>query len=66
MAHSCGGHGCGGDHNHMDDSPEMGVEYSLYTKIDKENLTCLNEAVDGAAKTIFKPWHERLNLETVF
>lgn len=63
------GHGHGGccsdgDHN-QDDSPEMGIEYSLYTKIDKENLTCLNEAVDGSAKCVFKPWEERLNFETV-
>jgi len=60
---SCGG-GCNGDHDHQHDSPEMGVEYSLYTKIDKDNLTCLNEAVDGSCKNIFKPWEERLNFET--
>ncbi|RZC37413.1 PITH domain-containing protein CG6153, partial [Asbolus verrucosus] len=42
----------------------MGVEYSLYTKIDKNNLQCLNEAVEGSGKTIFKPWEERLNFET--
>lgn len=65
-SHSHGAGGCcnDGDHN-KDDSPEMGIEYSLYTKIDKENLTCLNESVDGSAKAIFKPWEERLNFETV-
>ncbi|KRZ52173.1 putative cyclin-like protein [Trichinella nativa] len=26
-----------------------------------ESLTCLNERVDGSAKTVFKPWSERLN-----
>ncbi|KRZ43720.1 putative cyclin-like protein, partial [Trichinella pseudospiralis] len=26
-----------------------------------ESLTCLNERVDGSAKTVFKPWNERLN-----
>lgn len=66
---SCHGHGHGcchdGDHNNKDDSPEMGIEYSLYTKIDKENLTCLNEATDGSVKAIFKPWEERLNFDTV-
>lgn len=64
MSHSCGG-GCNGDHNHQDDSPEMGIEYSLYTKIDKENLTCLNERIDGTAKSIFKPWETRLNFDTL-
>jgi len=67
MGHNHGHGGCGGccsEGDHADDSPEMGIEYSLYTKIDKENLTCLNEAVDGSAKAIFKPWEERLNFET--
>jgi len=64
MSHGCGGC-CNGDHTHMDDSPEMGVEYSLYTKIDKENLTCLNEREDGSGKDIFKPWEERLNMNKV-
>jgi hypothetical protein len=53
---------CEGDHQHRD-TPEMGVEYSLYTKINKENLECLNEAVEGSGKTVFKPWEERLNFE---
>jgi len=63
--HSCGGHGCGGDHVHHEDGPEMGVEYSLFTKIDKENLTCLNESEDGSGKEVFKPWEERLNFDKV-
>ncbi|KAL1232472.1 hypothetical protein TSPI_01789 [Trichinella spiralis] len=45
---------------HVDDA-EMGIQYSLYTKIDFQSLTCLNERVDGSAKTVFKPWSERLN-----
>lgn len=63
--HSHGSGGCNGEGEHTHDDPEMGVEYSLYTKIDKENLNCLNEAVDGSCKTIFKPWDQRLNFETV-
>lgn len=55
---------CEGDHNH-DDTPEMGVEYSLFSKIDKDNLECLNESVEGSGKTIFKPWEERLDFSTV-
>lgn len=55
---------CEGDHDH-DNTPEMGIQYSLYAKIDKDNLECLNESVEGSGKTIFKPWEERLNFETV-
>lgn len=56
------GHGCDGDHNH-DETPEMGLQYSLYTKIDLDNLQCLNETVEDSGKSIFKPWEDRLNLE---
>lgn len=55
---------CAGNHNH-DDTPEMGIEYSLYEKIDKQQLECLNEAEENSGKTVFKPWSERLNLDTV-
>ncbi|XP_054283924.1 PITH domain-containing protein GA19395 [Macrosteles quadrilineatus] len=58
--HSHGG--CDGDEGH-DDTPEMGLQYSLYTKIDIMNLECLNEAVEGSGKDVFKPWEERLNFE---
>lgn len=60
------GHGrcCDDDHNH-EDSSEMGIQYSLYLKIDKANLECLNEAVQNSGKTVFKPWEERLSLDTV-
>ncbi|XP_026477915.1 PITH domain-containing protein GA19395-like [Ctenocephalides felis] len=56
------GHSCEGDHKH-DNTPEMGLQYSLYEKIDTENLECLNETNEGSGKTIFKPWEERLNFE---
>jgi len=59
--HGC----CGGDHVHHEDGPEMGIEYSLYTKVDKDNLICLNERIDGSGKTIFKPWEDRLNMENI-
>jgi len=63
--HSHGhGHSCEGDSD-SHESPEMGIEYSLYSKIDMENLECLNEAIEGSGKSIFKPWEERLNLEKV-
>lgn len=57
-------HHCDGEHNH-DDSPEMGIQYSLYEKIDKENLQCLNEATEGSGKNIFKPWENRLDFSLV-
>lgn len=64
-----------GHHNHGDDcchghpsvdpSDEMGVQYSLYTKINLDNVNCLNEVVDGSGKDVFKPWEDRLNFEKV-
>lgn len=57
-------HHCDGGHDH-DETPETGIQYSLYEKIDKENLECLNEAVEGSGKTIFKPFEERLNFDVV-
>lgn len=50
------------DSNHVD---ELGIQYSLYKKIDMENLECLNEATEGSAKLVFKPYEERLNFDKV-
>jgi len=65
--HHRGGSGpCSCEHDHDDDeSLERGTLFSLYLKIDTERVRCLNEAHDGSAKTIFKPWHERLDKEKV-
>lgn len=60
--HGGGGHSCEGDHDHHE-SPETGILYSLYQKIDKDNLECLNESVEGAGKTVFKPWENRLQFD---
>jgi len=62
-----GGSGpCSCEHDHDDDdSLERGALFSLYLKIDTERVRCLNEAHDGSAKTIFKPWHERMDREKV-
>lgn len=57
-------HGCDGDDNH-DDTPEMGLQYSLYTKIDVVNVECLNEVRENSGKDVFKPWEDRLNFEKV-
>lgn len=60
-------HGGGCDHETADSDylKEIGIQYSLYTKIDLENLECLNEATDGSAKFVFKPYEERLNFDRV-
>lgn len=61
-----GPHGkCCGDSSHEHDDPEKGVQYSLYTKINLNDLECLNETVEGSGKTVFKPWEDRLNRATV-
>ncbi|CAH2066693.1 unnamed protein product, partial [Iphiclides podalirius] len=59
MAHSHCNHG-NHDHDHSN-AEEIGVQYNLFEKIDKENLQCLNESVDGSGKTVFKPWERRLD-----
>lgn len=56
---------CCGDSSHEHEDPEKGVEYSLYTKINLNDMECLNETVEGSGKTVFKPWEDRLNRETV-
>lgn len=58
-------HDCAADTSDSDHSQEIGVQYSLFTKIDMENLECLNESEEGSGKTVFKPYEERLNFEKV-
>ncbi|XP_076319076.1 PITH domain-containing protein 1 isoform X1 [Tachypleus tridentatus] len=58
------GHSHGGcDSSGTQLPPDQGIHYSLYTKIDKANVECLNEAVEGSGKEVFKPWEERLNYD---
>lgn len=52
---------CCGDASHHHESEETGVQYSLYTKINKDNLECLNESRDGSGITVFKAWEDRLD-----
>lgn len=54
--HSCNGHS-------SLDGDDLGVLYSLFSKIDLSKVECLNETVEGSGKTVFKPWNERLDLE---
>merc|ERR1712080_52676 len=53
----CCGHGHG-EHDHTKIS-ELGSIYTLYQKIDMENIECLNETVENSACTVFKSWDER-------
>lgn len=55
--HSAGGC-CHGEDSEV--STETGIEFSLYSKIDIENVQCLNELVDNSGKTVFKSWEKRL------
>lgn len=65
MSHNHGP-GCGCDHGQAGLSgEEFGVQYSLYQKIDTENLTCLNEEVENSGKLVFKPWEDRKNSDKV-
>ncbi|KAL2913984.1 hypothetical protein HK105_206422 [Polyrhizophydium stewartii] len=55
-------HGGGGhDHGHDHDGPDRGAEFTLYTQIAFDSVRCLNEAVDGSARTVFKPWDQRFD-----
>ncbi|EDW77378.2 uncharacterized protein Dwil_GK18266 [Drosophila willistoni] len=56
------GQGCGHEATDVDHALEMGIEYSLYTKIDKDNMECLNEEIENSGKTVFKPYENRLDM----
>lgn len=38
-----------------------GLRYSLYNKIDRINLECLNERIQGSGKNAFKTWENRMD-----
>jgi hypothetical protein len=72
MSHSHG-EGCSGGHDHGGhdhgvsglQGEEFGIQYSLYQKIDLENVSCLNEEIDDSGKTVFKAWEDRKNRDQV-
>ena len=47
--------------DHADAGAEDAASWSLFSKIDTQNLQCLNEEVDGSCKKIFRSWDDRLN-----
>ena len=53
-------YGHGHDHGQAGlNGEELGVQYSLYQKIDLENVTCLNEEIENSGKDVFKAWENR-------
>lgn len=58
MSHHCHDEHC--DHDH-EDLPESGEQMLLYSKIDRDNVRCLNEAEPGMGKSVIKPWNERFD-----
>jgi hypothetical protein len=65
MAHNHGP-GCGCDHGQAGlAGEEFGVHYSLYQKIDLENVDCLNEEVENSGRLVFKAWENRKNRDEV-
>ncbi|XP_037529562.1 PITH domain-containing protein CG6153 isoform X3 [Rhipicephalus sanguineus] len=61
--HDDGGDPCGGHGGASSHGPETGLQYSLYSKIDLDNVQCLNEIKEGSGKLVFKPWEQRLDRE---
>jgi hypothetical protein len=57
--HACNKQFC--DHQEV----KNGDEWSLFTKIDFQNLQCLNEEIDGSCKHVFRAWDDRLAKEKV-
>lgn len=59
------------DHHHHDgccghgaeSTSDLGIAYSLYSRIDIDKLQCLNESTEGSGKKIFKAWDKRLHFE---
>jgi len=54
----------GGSHSH-EPPPDLVPGDSLYSRIYLERVRCLNERVEGMARSIIKPWDQRLDTEKV-
>lgn len=64
MPHDHHHHGTCETCDHSGDADEANaLAFSLYQKIDLQNLECLNESVDGSGATVFKPWNDRFDVE---
>lgn len=54
-------HGANCGCSHEVQTENLANLYSLYSRIDKDNLECLNESHDGSGKTVFRAWDQRLD-----
>lgn len=52
------------DHEH-EDLPGSGEQALLYSRIDRDNIRCLNEAEPESGKSVVKPWDQRLDNDKV-
>eukprot|EP00899_Mesostigma_viride_P015638 jgi/Mesvir1/24075/Mv10797-RA.1 len=59
-----GGHGGSCAHNHECDALGCAGDWSLWQNVNKDGVRCLNEAVPGSARSVFKSWSERLDFST--
>lgn len=55
--HNHGGGAC----SHGDNAQENSLGYSLYQKINTQDVECLNERIDGSGVKVFKAWSDRFN-----
>lgn len=62
MDHKHGAH-CGCSEEVKTD--DFAVLYTLYSKIEMQNLECLNESIENSGKLVFRPWNERHEREKV-
>jgi hypothetical protein len=62
MPHSHHGH-CEQEH---EDLPGSGEQALLYSRIDRDNIRCLNESDPDTGKTIVKPWDQRFDNDKVY
>ncbi|KAJ1912670.1 hypothetical protein H4219_005516 [Mycoemilia scoparia] len=60
--HDHSGHGGhhGHDHDHSHDNEEV-LKDSLFSKVNIDQVRCMNEKVKDSIKGIFKPWDERMD-----
>ena len=56
---------CGHEATDVDHALEMGIEYSLYKKIDLDNVECLNEETENSGRKVFKSYEDRLDITKV-
>lgn len=59
MPHSHDHGGCSHEALDIDNPNEMGIQYSLFAKIN--TVDCLNESSEGSGKSVFRPYENRLD-----